>query len=74
MIERLADGIFRYSAKDFIKDCKDGVLTDYDGYGYLATYDKISNIVVKPSRVKVEGLQHGWPYVVFYRNKGMREL
>lgn len=72
MIERLADGIFRYSAKDFVKDCKDGVLTDYDGYGYLATYDEISNIVVKPGRVKTEEIKHGWPYVVFYRNKGRR--
>ena len=72
MIEYLSDGTYRYTTKEFIKDCRDGVLTDYDGYGYFATYDEISNFLVKPGRVKTEEIKHGWPYVVFYRNKGRR--
>ena len=71
MIEKLSDGVFRYSMKDFVKDCRDGVLTDYDGYGLLATYNKISEEVVKPSRI--DGPIGNWPYVVFFRNKGRSE-
>lgn len=71
MIEHLYDGTYRYTTKEFIKDCRDGVLTDHDGYGLLATYSNISEEVVKPSRV--DGPIGNWPYVVFYRNKGRSE-
>ncbi len=40
-----------YTIKEFISDCKWGLLTDYDGFGEYVDGDKVTNIRVYPSDV-----------------------
>ena len=37
---------------DWVRACLLGTFTDYDGFGRLATKDKESNIVVRPSCIR----------------------
>ena len=38
--------------KEFVNDCKEGYLIDYDGIGNLATSEQMSDIGVSPSTVQ----------------------
>lgn len=40
-----------FTLERFIENCKDGGFIDYDGFGYYAFKDKISNKVVRPSDI-----------------------
>jgi len=41
--------------EQFIGSCKSGCFIDYDGYGYYATKDRMTNIVIRPSHVTGKG-------------------
>lgn len=34
---------------EFKKYCYEGMFIDYDGYGYLSTKTKVSDVVIRPS-------------------------
>lgn len=37
---------------DWVRACVAGAFIDYDGFGHLATEDKESNIIVRPSCIR----------------------
>ena len=37
--------------KSFIGCCKSGGFIDYDGFGYYATKDKVSDKIIRPSHI-----------------------
>ncbi len=38
-----------FTMKEFVRDCEKGYLTNYDGHGFLAASNQMSNIIVHPS-------------------------
>lgn len=51
---------------DFIECCKDGNFIDYDGFGYYATEDKMTDICVYPSEIMSGVYRKDFPKVVWF--------
>lgn len=51
--------------KNFIAMCECGALIDYDGIGYYAEKDKVSDIMIKPSDV-VYGISEEYSYILWF--------
>lgn len=58
----------KMTLEDFIESCENGMFIDYDGSGYYATEDKMSNFPICPSDViddeVIEG--YGFTHVVWF--------
>lgn len=55
-----------FTAQEFEATVKDGGSIDYDGHGYYATADRMTNQRAVPSRIKEHGLLPGWTHVVWF--------
>ena len=51
---------------EFIGECKNGNLIDYDGFGYYSDGVKESKDPVYPSEVLTGEIQYKWAYVNWY--------
>lgn len=54
------------TAEEFIRSVNNGCLIDYDGIGEYSDGKQVSNIKVKPSAVKKNGLDKRFSHVVWY--------
>lgn len=52
--------------EDFVEACDCGGFIDYDGYGYYATADKQSDVVISPSDVSLELVREDFTHVKWY--------
>ena len=50
--EEIPNDVPKYIIKDWFEMVESGGFIDYDGFGYLATKDKMSNLLVYPSFVE----------------------
>jgi len=50
---------------EWLHACVMGNLIDYDGYGFYATEDGMSDILVRPSDVQDGNIQEGWTHIVW---------
>ena len=64
--ERLPDYGDHMTIENFIQNCKVGMFIDYDGYGYLATKDRRSDIIISPSKIKKVGIPKWATHVLWY--------
>lgn len=55
---------------DFISDCKDGYLIDYDGFGYYSNskteHEDLDELRVYPSQVTQRIINRDYKYVHWY--------
>lgn len=51
---------------EFITDCIDGCLIDYDGFGHYSDGKLMSDIVVNPSDVDAGEIKKEWTHVVWF--------
>lgn len=65
-LEPIPDYGDRMTLRSFIRDCHDGMLTDYDGIGYYATRAKMSRLVAHPSNIVKGRIRHEWSHVVWF--------
>jgi hypothetical protein len=54
------------SIDDFIGYCKSGGFIDYDGHGNYCTEDKMTDIVILPSDVKVEMVRKDFEKIIWF--------
>jgi len=55
-----------FTVEDFDYNIRAGAFTDYDGFGELATNDKVSNIEIHPSTFNPEALPDWCTHIVWY--------
>jgi hypothetical protein len=55
---KFKDSGWLYTAEDFILDCKQNCLTDDDGYGCYATDKEMSDIIISPSDILLDGFDN----------------
>jgi hypothetical protein len=53
------------SIEEFISNVEDRNLIDYDGWGYYATKDQMTNITVIPSQIKRGEINKKYTHVVW---------
>lgn len=59
-------GFFLFSLENFIYDCKQGLLTNYDGHGYFAFKDKMSTLRICPLDVLKGKIFHHFTHVMWF--------
>jgi len=64
--EKIPDYGDKMTLKIFIESCKDGSLIDYDGHGYYAFKNKMSNIMVHPSDITSGKILRDFTHVVWF--------
>lgn len=55
-----------YTLEEFIQICKNEEITDADGYGYYATENGKSNIIIYPSDVLDNKIRHDFSHIVWF--------
>jgi len=52
--------------EDFVECCEDGGFIDYDGHGYYATEDKMTDILINPSDITEGDYRKEFPQIVWF--------
>lgn len=52
--------------EEFIEYCNDGVFIDYDGYGKYVIENKMSDITIYPSDVKMNKVRKDFTHVMWF--------
>lgn len=55
-----------FTLEKFIEDCEKGYFIDYDGHGYYATDNMISDIKVKPSFIKKGQVLRQFSHIMWF--------
>lgn len=50
---------------EWLHAVEQGYFIDYDGYGFYATEDGMSDVLIRPSDVQYKNLQEGWTHIVW---------
>ena len=56
----------KMNLKDFVKDVKDEVFRDWDGYGVYATEEGYTDIIIHPSDVLRNRYKKEYPYICWF--------
>lgn len=52
--------------EEWLESVECGGFIDYDGWGYYATENQMTDIIVRPSHVEKETLIPGWTHIVWF--------
>ncbi len=52
--------------REFINNCKNNSFIDYDGFGYYATKELITNKIVHPSDIINNRIDRNFSYIVWF--------
>ena len=65
-LEKIPDYGDIMTLKEFIEQVKDGCLIDYDGTGYYATKNRITNLSVYPSDIYKGKINKRWSHIMWF--------